>query len=217
MMADQHADERGAALVLALIFAVLVGAVGAAVVVTSRTETLLAASFRDARQALYTAEGALGLTIQDLSAQPDWSVVLTGAVQGSFTDGAALGARTLPGGSSIVLCCGASSLTGAVQLRADAGRSWGTDTPQWVIFEWGRARDWLAAGESHTPLYVIVWVADDPADSDGNPAADNNGMVQIHAQALGPAGIRRAVEAVVERPSAGPGLVRVVRWREVRW
>ena len=210
-------NERGAALVLALIFVVLAGAVGAAVVVSSRTETLIAASFRDARQALYTAEGALALAIQDLSTQPDWGTVLTGAAAGSFTDGAALGSRTLPSGSPILLCCGPSSLTGAVQLRADAGRSWGSDTPQWVIFEWGRARDWMPAGQNQTPLYVIAWIADDPADGDGNPAADNNGRVQIHAQALGASGIRRAVEAVVERPAGGAGVIRVVRWREVRW
>lgn len=214
--------ERGAALVLVLVFVVLIAGVAAALAITSRTEAMVAANLRFGREALYAAEGALAVAIRDLGAVNDWGPVLTGAIVGTQTDGASIGSRRLPGGDVVVLCCGPASLTGEVQLRADAGRSWGSDTPQWTIFAWGPVSEWLPAGDLTLPLYVVVWVSDDPGDGDGVPAADNNGMVRLHAQALGPAGARRVVEAVVRRPAVGEPpapapAVRVAGWREVRW
>lgn len=214
-------SERGAALLIALTLVLLVVAIGVAVSVASRTEMLIAASFRESREMLYAAEGAAALTIRDLDATADWSAVLSGATASSFTDGAAIGSRTLPGGTAVVLCCGAGTLTADVQQRAHAGRSWGADTPQWQIFAWGPVANWLPPGRLQTPQYLVVWVADDPGDGDGNPAADTNGVVELHAQALGVKAGRRVVEARVHRlPAAGtpptPGL-RVVSWRETRW
>lgn len=96
------------------------------------------------------------------------------------------------------------------------------DTPQWVLFSWGPVTAWLPAGRIQSPIYVAVWISDDPGDGDGNPAADNNDVLQLHAQALGTTGGRRVVEALVHRPAIGQPAapapaVRVVRWREVRW
>jgi hypothetical protein len=215
-------SERGTGLVLALLFVVLTAAIVAAVTLASRTESLVAVQFRAGREALYAAEGAIWLALRDLSAQADWDSVLTGAVAGSFTDGASIGSRRLPGGETVVLCCGPGSLTGGVQLRADNGRSWGADTPQWVLFSWGPIAGWLPAGRIQSPLFVAVWVSDDPGDGDGNPTADNNDVLQLHAHALGTSGGRRVVEALVHRPGLGDPAapapaVRVVRWREVRW
>jgi hypothetical protein len=62
--------------------------------------------------------------------------------------------------------------------------------------------------------FVLTWVADDPADGDGNPAADANGTVLLHAEATGPGGARRMIELTVARLPGGG--VRVVTWREVR-
>lgn len=215
-------SDQGTGLVLALLFIVLTAAVAAVVSVASRTESLVASHFRAGREALYAAEGALGLALRDLGAIADWDMVLTGAVTGSLTDGASIGVRRLPGGDQVVLCCGPASLTGRVQLRAHAGRSWAADTPQWVLFSWGPVAGWLPAGRIQSPLFVAVWVSDDPGDGDGNPVADHNDTVQLHAHALGTAGGRRVVEAVVHRPAIGDPAapapaVRIVRWREVRW
>lgn len=211
-------NERGTALLIAITLALFVVAIGAAVSIASRTETLIAASFRESREMLYAAEGAVALAMRDLDQAPDWSAVLSGAAASSFTDGASIGSRTLPGGTIVTLCCTAGSLTAGVQQRAHGGRDWGGDTPQWQIFAWGPAAAWLPAGRIDSPVYVIVWVADDPADGDGNAAADTNGVVELHAQALGANGGRRVVQVLVERPSAAlpPGL-RVRAWREVRW
>jgi hypothetical protein len=214
-------DEKGSALLMALVLALLVTAIGAAVAVASRTETVIAGNFHQSRELLYAAEGAMALAIRELDAIADWNTVLTGAASSSFTDGAAIGTRTLPGGMTIVLCCGAGTLGADVQARAHAGRSWGPDTPHWQIFAWGPAQNWLPAGRIHSAAYVVAWVADDPGDADGNPAADSNNRIDVHAHALGVGGGRRVIQATLERPPAAalpppPGL-RIVSWRDLRW
>jgi hypothetical protein len=214
-------DETGSALLMGLVLALLVTAVGAAVAVASRTETMIASHFHQSRELLYAAEGAVALTIRELDAIADWDTVLSGAASSTFTDGASIGVRTLPGGITVVLCCGPGSLSADVQSRAHAGMSWGADTPQWQIFAWGPVQNWLPPGRLHSAAYVVAWVADDPGDADGDPLADSNNRVDVHAQALGVAGGRRVVQATVERPSGAgspppPGL-RIVSWRDLRW
>ena len=215
------ADERGTALLVAVTLVLLLAAVGAAVSIASRTETLIAGNFRQSRDMLYAAEGGIARAIRDLDGVADWSTVLSGAAASSFTDGAAIGVRTLPWGDTISLCCDAASLTGDVQRRAHGGRSWGADTPRWQIFAWGRVSRWLP-GRVDSPTYVVVWVADDPVDGDGNPAADANGVVGLYAQALGYGGARGVADVVVERRPGGPqgpplAGVRILSWREGQW
>jgi len=47
-----------------------------------------------------------------------------------------------------------------------------------------------------------VWIADDPAETDGNPAADVNGTLTLHAEAIGPSGTRKVIEVTVARTSS---------------
>ncbi|CAN5827219.1 hypothetical protein BH24ACI5_BH24ACI5_09640 [soil metagenome] len=214
-------NQRGTALLLAITLVLILAAVGAAVSIASRTDILIAASFRQSRDALYAAEGAVAHAVHDLTGIPDWDAVLSGAVASSFTDGIALGVRTLPGGDTVTLCCGLPSLTHEVQQRANGGRSWVDDTPQWQIFAWGPATDWLP-GRIDSVTYVVVWVADDPDDGDGNPSADANGIIGLYAQALGPRGGRRVVDVLLRRePATEEGLVppglRILSWRHSRW
>jgi hypothetical protein len=51
-------------------------------------------------------------------------------------------------------------------------------------------------------LYVGVWVADDPSEQDGDPYADTNGVVTLHAEAFGPLGSHKVVEVTVARTSS---------------
>jgi Tfp pilus assembly protein PilX len=211
-------NEHGAALIMAIALLLLLTAIAGAVAVASRTEVLIVGNVRQGREMLHAAEGAAALVVRDLGLVADWNTVLTGAVASSFTDGAAIGSRTLPGGDIVVLCCGAGSLTGEVQGRAHGGRSWGPDTPVWHIFAWGPVNSWLPAGRIDSPLYVVAWIADDPDDGDGNPYVDANGFLELHVHALGPRGGRRVVEAIVERPAGGSLADTKVRgWRDVRW
>jgi hypothetical protein len=203
---------------MAIVVVLLMTAIAGAVAIASRTEVLIAADFRQSRAALYAAEGAVGLAVRDLGAAADWNAVLTGASASSFTDGAAIGSRTLPGGDVVVLCCGSGSLTADVQQRAHGGRSWAADTPVWQLFAWGPAASWLPPGRVDSTIYVVAWVADDPGDGDGNPYVDSNGFLELHVHALAPNGGRRVVDAVIERPSgSGPSGTRIGSWRDVRW
>ena len=214
--------ERGTALLTVLLILVLFGAMAAAVTIASRTETLIAAHFRQSRETLHAAEGAVALVSHQLAGLPDWSPVISGAVASSFIDGAPSGARRLPGGDSVTLCCGPGSISDDVQQRAYGGAVWGADTPVWRLFAWGPATAWLGAGRIDSGVYVAVWVGDDPYDGDGNPTVDSNRTVVVHAQAFATGGGRRVIESLVHRPSiVATGIpsagVRNVVWREIRW
>lgn len=214
-------NQDGAALLLAITIALMLAAVGAAAVLTARIETLIAANFRQGEEALYAAEGGLARAIQDLSPLVDWTVLLAGAPS-TFVDGAPTGSKQLPGGQTVVLCCGSGSLTDDLQQRGNGGASWGPNTPQWRLFGWGAASSWLAAGRSSSPFYVVIWVSDDVDDADGNPWIDSNGAVVIHALAVGPARARRSIQATVQHARRADGTLlgrgaTIVSSRESRW
>jgi hypothetical protein len=70
--------------------------------------------------------------------------------------------------------------------------------------------------------YVVVWVSDDPDESDGDADADSNDRLFVRAEAASPLGLRRGYELLVERAPLDaltgvrpPGL-RILSWREVR-
>jgi hypothetical protein len=53
--------------------------------------------------------------------------------------------------------------------------------------------------------YVVVWVSDDPAETDNDPGRDTNGIAFLHAEAFGENGSRKIVEATIYKSSAtGP-------------
>ena len=215
-------SEGGTALLTVLLILVLFGALAAAVTIASRTETLIAANFRQSRETLHVAEGAAALVTHEMAGLPDWTPVLSGAVVSNFTDGGPGGARRLPGGDWITLCCGPGSVADDVQQRAYGGAVWGADTPVWRLVAWGPATAWLGAGRIDSLVYVAVWVGDDPHDGDGNPAVDSNRTVAVHAQAFSTGGGRRVIESLMHRPAiAATGApsagVRNVVWREIRW
>ena len=177
-------DERGAALFLAIVLAGALAAVAAVVTLTARTETLLAGRFQQGREAAYIAESGAERATADLSLAGDWSGPLSGTPS-TFAIGDAGPAR---------------ALDAAVRRTANGGRSWGADTPQWRLYAWGPASAWVPGGDGRTPFFVAVWIADDPEDGDGNPAADANGVVELYSVALAPGGARRMTRTLVARP-----------------
>ena len=196
------ANEDGTALVIALMSMMLLTALGAAVVMVSRTETAIANNYRNSQEALYAADAAVERVVQDLLMVPRWNDILAGGVTSSFSDGAAA-SIVLPGGGRINLV----NATAALQAATDTADMWGPNNPQWRLFAWGpisRLLDTLAIDSS---MYVAVWVADDPADgpsagaADGNPLLDANGTLTIRAEAFGPGGTRKVIEVTVARTS----------------
>jgi hypothetical protein len=196
-------NERGSAILVALLLALLVGAIAAALVTVTTTETLIGASYRHAQEASFGAEAALERALHDLSAVPDWSQVLAAPpanLTSGFDDGQAV-ARG-PDGASLDL----ARLTAARQRDSDArygASTFGADTPQWRLYAHAALSDLTPATGPDVPIYVVVWVADDESDADGNAAVDSNRRILVWAAAFGAGGARKALEARVARTAAG--------------
>ena len=195
-------NEEGTALVIALMSMMLLTALGATVVMVSRTETAIANNYRNSQEALYAADAAVERVVQDLLMVPRWNDILSGGVTSSFSDGAPANI-VLPGGGRINLV----NATAGLQASTDTADMWGPNNPQWRLFAWGPISRLLDTLPIDSSMYVAVWVADDPADgpsagaADGNPLLDANGTLTIRAEAFGPSGTRKVIEVTVARTS----------------
>jgi len=197
----RFADEKGTALIIALMSMLLLTALAAGVVMVSNTEIKIAGNYNNAQETLYAADAAVERVVQDLLLVPRWNDILTGSVQSSLIDGAATVQKPVPGGGQVLLCCGTNSATGQLQALTDGLNQWGTNSPQWKLFAYAPLKDMLPDVPIDSPSYIAVWVADDPAETDGNPAADTNGTLTLHAEAFGPTGTHKVVEVTVARTS----------------
>jgi hypothetical protein len=224
------ADRRaGSALVVVLIGTLLLSAVGLAAVLLATADTLASANQRDAGAALFAAEAGIEQAAAELANVADWDAVLSGAATSEFVDGAPSGARVLADGTTIQLheiaslatCSGAAGCSVAARESPTADRPWGPNNPDWRPYRYGQ----LAPGGSVPGVYVVVLVADDPAENDGDPGRDGRapdnpgaGVILLRAEAFGPGASRRTVEAAMSRVvfPTGSAALRVVSWREVR-
>jgi hypothetical protein len=204
-------EERGAALIMALMAIVLMTALGSALILLTATETRIVGHQRTGTEALHAADSAIALVLGDLE-RSDWGAALAGAVTSTFVDGGPTGLRNTAAGVLDL-----DQLTRSVRTEA---RRWGANAALWQPYAYGPMRD-LAGADSDA--YAVVWVGDDPAECDGRPEVDGGacdarpnpgaGVVALLAHAYAPQGAERAVEVTVTR--AGPGL-RLLSWREIR-
>ncbi len=201
--------EEGAALVLVLLMTVLAAALAGATLVLTDLEVTTAGNQRDGAETLYAAEAALESALDELSRVPSWTPVLSGGVTSTFLDTTTRPSTMFGGVVDLV------AMTTDVQRQTDARGSWGGDHPRWRLFASGPLSALAPVAGAALGTYLVVWVADDVAETDGNPLADGNGVVRVRAEALGRRGTRRAVEAVVARTTQF-GVVKLVSWREVR-
>src|SRR5438093_11991311 len=95
--------EGGVALIRGLMATMLVTALGVALILTTSTETMITANYRNGQEALYAADAALERAMDDVLTVPDWNNLLNGSTQSAFIDGAPSGSRTLPDGTQIDL------------------------------------------------------------------------------------------------------------------
>jgi hypothetical protein len=219
-------------LILSLLVAMLLAALGSALVMATITERGIAAAHQRGSEAFYAADGAAEYAIEELGALADWTLALDGTARSSFLDGAPSGTRVLPRGGLIDLTvltnslrCGRTTACTSAQMDASTSeRPWGANNPRWELFACGRF-DALPADPIRSSAYVVVWIGDDPAERDNLPLVDgqtnadgttNGGahVVVLVVQAYGAAGSRRAVELTVARQPSGA--VRLQAWRELR-
>jgi hypothetical protein len=227
---------RGMALIMALLATLVLSGLGLALLTTSATETLIAASYRDGVEAFYAADAAFERALTDIANTADWTAML------GSTDGIVSSARSslddgmmsvmLPDGRTLDLAKATNQLncpqvfppasapcTAAQMDATSAERPWGSNNPRWRLFARSRLSA-IAPGVASSPLFhVAVWVSDDPGETDGNPSADATGpaagagVIQVRADAFGPGGAHRAIEATIGRVGAH---IRLISWRLVR-
>lgn len=211
-------DGRGVALVLVLLAMTLLAALGFGLTLSSSVARLSAANHDETIALLNASEAALDLAASEL-ALVQLDDVLSGALTSSRTDGVP-GARVIAPGLSIdlltltsQLSCGRITACTDLQLaEVTAERPWGANNPRWQLFLY-QTLDAPPLPQSASAIYVVVWIGDDAREDDGNPRADSAGgseqgryIVRARADAFGPRGGRRAIEAELARLcTEGPG------------
>ena len=207
-------DERGMALIVALMSMMLLSALGLGLVMTTMSETLITAHYRDSGEAMYAADAGVERVMQELLTVPDWNRILTGNVQSSLIDGPPTGTRTMPDGSTIDLSAVTNMLNCAKTTACSTSdmdtwtmdRPFGVNNPRWNLFAYAPLTRIIETGTVPSSMYILVWVADDIAENDNNPAADGilegnrgRGVLMLRAEAFGPQGARSAIEVTVAR------------------
>jgi hypothetical protein len=206
-------DESGVALVVAMMSVLLMTALGVALMMMTMTEGRIASNYREGTEALYAADAAIERVMQDLLTVPDWDTILAGTTTSAFIDGPASGNRTLPDGSTLDLTvatnmvrCGKTVCADSDITTATDERPWGANNPKWQLYAYGPMTDMIPTATINSSNYVVVWVGDDPAESDGDPLHDGTtdtnlgrGVLTLLAHAYGPDGVRRVIEVTVAR------------------
>jgi hypothetical protein len=227
-------SERGAALIVAFLALALMMALGLAIALTTGTETAVASNVRLDIEAGYAADAGLERALIDLADVTDWNAALGGFARSGFVDGPSTGLRVLADGSELDLGavtsglnCGRPACTVAQMAASSADRPWGANNPRWRLFAHGPLAALAGSGgpPPDTSMYLVVWIADDPMETDGRPDLDaaagspGAGVLLVRAEAFGPRHSRSAVQATIRRSpeSAGGGLeaIRIVSWRRV--
>jgi hypothetical protein len=206
--------ERGAALLLALISAALIAAIAASLIVSTSTDLMITGSYRSSLEAMYGVEAGVERAIGELATVPDWSVVLAAPpsnVIASFDDGSAFAAA--PDGRRLSVP-GLTAARQAVSNTVYGPTEFGADSPAWRLYAHAPLQSQLSPGLIAPPGYILVWVADDGEDGDGDPTKDSNGQLLVYGDAYGVSGSRRAVEIAIAR--AAPTAIRVLSWKDPR-
>ena len=217
----KHGRDRGVALFVTVMALFLVSAVAFALALSASVETMIAANYRRSVEALFAADAGLERAEADLRASSDWNAVLEGLERSTFVDGPPSGVRPRPDGAPIdldretaVANCGSPAGCSDADLAAvTRERPWGASNPHWQLYAHGPLAALLPGTPDTSLFYLVVWVADDPAESDGDPLIDHNGTLLVRSDAFGPSGAYRSIEATLARRDP-PAALRVVSWRD---
>jgi len=218
--------EDGLALIVALMAMMLLMALGLTLVMTTTTETKISANYSQGTEALYAADAAVERVMDDILTVPDWNEILQGNVRSAFVDGSPSGVRTLPDGSQLdldkatnMLDCGKVDGCSDEELNTFTDdRPWGLNNPRWQLYAYGPISDMLPTDTINSKDYVVVWIADDPSETDNDPTMDGQpgvncgagndpggdanpglGVLAMHAEAYGPFGAKRVIEVTIAR------------------
>ena len=208
-------NERGIALIVTIMALLLMSALTAALVLTSTSETIIAAHFRSQIEGRYAAEAVIARAIEDLASAGDWTPVIEGSLRSPWVDGPSSGTRTLSDGSTIDLVqalnlanCEKSTACSQADLAAvTPDRPWGANNPHWTPYAFGPLRDLRAGGAIDSPYYVLLLAGNGPVPP----------LLAMRAEAFGPRGAHAVIEVTAGyNDDPGQGAVKILSWREVR-
>jgi hypothetical protein len=225
-------DVRGFGLLTVLLWLSLLATTALGVALATSAEPPATSALHDRLRLARAAESAVSLAVASLAAQPDWSLVPGAGVASPFTDGAP-GVRVVAGVPIDLLdetrqrTCGRVTPCDDVATSTVApGRPWGVRNPRWRLVVHLPLADVDAVAARACPCYLVAWVADDPADDDGDPTRDappgvaGHGVLLVRGAALGGAGTLAEAEALVAQPCRRSNLPcggsRVQSWGPVR-
>jgi hypothetical protein len=226
-------NERGFALILVLLVMMTLSALAMSLAVLVASESRVTMNYRDGIEALYGADAALERILPDLAREPEPNSVLTGMTVSSFNDGPP-GLRRLPDGTftdlhalTSMLNCGRVVCGDADLDEARDERPWGRNNPRWQLYGYGPLAPSLG-DSTDSRVYAVVWVADDPSETDMDPFTDGGpstvlgagseenpgrGRLSVTVHGYGRAGTRRVIEATLAHDAGG---MAVLSWREIR-
>jgi hypothetical protein len=165
-------NDRGAALVLAMMAVALLAALGLSLSVLTSIEAKVAANYTNAHEIMAAAETALEFAVRETLSISDWSGIVAGSTRSAFVDGAPGGPRTLADGSTV-------DLTALTVTLGDGS---------WHLFAYGA----LGRLENlRSNAYIVVWAASDPPGQ--------HAVLALRADAFGPSGTRRGVQGTISR------------------
>ena len=200
----QGENQKGAALIMALLVVVSLSGIGLGMAAASSSERQISANARAAAVVGLAASAVVEGVMGEVAAASDWTPLVSGAQQSVFNDGS----RQVMTASRTPL--NLDVITAELQADAAATYSLGANTPVWRLFGWGPLTTLAGLPAGDSGAYVAVWVADDPSDNDSDAAADANGVMMMHGEAFGYGASRASADVVVKRTAAGP---RVLSWR----
>jgi hypothetical protein len=217
------ATDRGVALLAALVVMAIVAAMGIGLALTTSLEPAAAANHEASHAARLAAEAGVSVAAHQLAGMADWNPALTGLVAPAVLEQGPLEVD-LPDGTRASLdeltaratCGRPGPCSDADRSAITLARPWGTNNPMWQVFGHARLDLLVPGGDGLPPVVVVVWVADDPAELDGDPMADSGVgpageprpggcIVAVRAEAFGPRFSHCALLATVTRRDPGAG------------
>ena len=210
-------NDRGAALIMALMAMLLLSALGLALVLSTTTESMITGNFRYGQEAMYAADGAVERVMDDLLTVPDWNQILNGTVRSGFIDGAPNGTRTMGDGTLLDLTqvtnvanCGHVAACFVAEMNTSTeDRPWGANNPRWVLYAYGPLTTMVPTSTINSNVYVVVWVGDDQSENDDDPTVDGNaqtnpgtGVLAMHVETFGPQGTHKVLDVTVAKTNS---------------
>ena len=167
----------------------------------SSTESKIAGNYSNSQEALYAADAAVERVVQDLLLIPRWNDILAGTAQSALLDGADRGRSRCPAAARHAVLrrdLRDRPAPGPDRRREPVGR----EQPAVEAVRLRAAQGHAAERRDRQPdVRRGVDCRRSGRDRTAIPAADANGTLTLHAEALGPGGTHKIIEVTVARTS----------------